>query len=100
MLWKGRRLMPAVSPTSNTTNKVMARARVLAKDAETAVARRTDRMFACLLIFQWLAGLVLALSYSPETWQGALRRTHPHVWAALCLGAAIISLPIVLAWKL
>ena len=92
--------MSAVNSTSTTANQVSLRTRILVTEADTTVARRTDRMFACLLFFQWVAGLAVALFVSPEMWQGALRQTHPHVWAALFLGAAILSLPIVLVWQL
>jgi PAS domain S-box-containing protein len=61
------------------------------------VHRRTDRMFAGLMILQWVAGVAAALWISPRTWAGTDSQTHPHVWAALFLGAAISSLPIVLA---
>lgn len=61
------------------------------------VHKRTDRMFAGLMLLQWVAGLVAALIISPKTWAGSESHTHPHVWAALLLGGAISSLPIVLA---
>lgn len=61
------------------------------------VYRRTDRMFAALMILQWVAGVAAALWVSPKTWAGTESQTHPHVWAALFLGGAISSLPIVLA---
>jgi len=61
------------------------------------VYRRTDRMFAALMTLQWVAGLAAALWVSPKTWAGTESQTHPHVWAALFLGGAISSLPIVLA---
>lgn len=61
------------------------------------VYRRTDRMFAALMTLQWVAGVAAALWVSPKTWAGTESQTHPHVWAALFLGGAISSLPIVLA---
>ena len=61
------------------------------------VYRRTDRMFAALMTLQWVAGVAAALWVSPKTWTGTESQTHPHVWAALFLGGAISSLPIVLA---
>lgn len=61
------------------------------------VYRRTDRMFAALMTLQWVAGVAAALWVSPKTWAGTESQTHPHVWAALILGGAISSLPIVLA---
>ena len=61
------------------------------------VHMRTDRMFAGLMVIQWVAGVAAALWISPKTWAGAESHTHPHVWAALFLGGAISSLPILLA---
>ena len=59
------------------------RTRELAAGYRDAIYRRTDRMFAGLLVFQWLAAVALALWVSPLTWAGAVSRTHPHVWAAV-----------------
>jgi PAS domain S-box-containing protein len=61
------------------------------------VHRRTDRMFAALMGLQWLAGIAAALWVSPKAWEGTASHTHPHVWAAVFLGGAISSLPIILA---
>jgi signal transduction histidine kinase/CheY-like chemotaxis protein/HPt (histidine-containing phosphotransfer) domain-containing protein len=57
-------------------------------------------MFAGLLVCQWLAGIAAALWLSPLAWAGTSSQTHLHVWAALFLGGAIISLPVALAiWR-
>lgn len=61
------------------------------------IHRRTDRLFACLMVVQWLAGIGAALWISPTSWSGAQSSMHIHVWAAVFLGGAIASLPIVLA---
>ncbi len=58
----------------------------------------TDRLFGALMVMQWLAGIVVVLTISPRTWQGAASQTHPHLWAALALGGLITSLPVLLAW--
>jgi PAS domain S-box-containing protein len=49
------------------------------------------------MTLQWLAGIAAALWVSPKTWVGMASHTHPHVWAAVFLGGAISSLPIMLA---
>jgi PAS domain S-box-containing protein len=54
-------------------------------------------MFAGLMALQWLAGVAAALWISPKAWEGGSSHTHPHVWAAVFLGGAISSLPIILA---
>ena len=68
----------------------------LAEEARQRVYRRTDRLFAGLLVFQWLAAIVLALWVTPLTWAGSISRTHPHVWGAVLLGLAVIALPVAL----
>ncbi|MGH8048849.1 MAG: hypothetical protein ACREKL_16530, partial [Chthoniobacterales bacterium] len=61
--------------------------------------RRTDRMFAWLMVIQWLAGIGAALWISPRAWEGQFSHTHIHVWAALFLGGIIAGFPIFLAWR-
>jgi two-component system, NtrC family, sensor histidine kinase HydH len=63
-----------------------------------AVLRRTDRLFAGLLIAEWLGGIGLALFLSPYAWSGKERSVHVHVLAALLLGGIITSFPVALAW--
>jgi PAS domain S-box-containing protein len=73
------------------------RAAVLFAEHQQRIVRRTDRLFAGLLVVEWLAGIVAALVISPRTWAGSLSQTHLHVWAALILGGAIVAFPIYLA---
>jgi two-component system cell cycle sensor histidine kinase/response regulator CckA len=61
------------------------------------ICQSTDRMFALLMAIQWVAGIIAAYWISPLTWAGTTSQTHMHVWAALILGGAISSLPIMLA---
>ncbi len=61
--------------------------------------RHTDRLFARLLAFQWLASVAIAIWVSPFTWIGSTSAIHFHVWIAVLLGGGIISLPLLLAWK-
>ena len=55
---------------------------------------QVDRMFAGLMMLQWVAGIVAALVISPKTWSGASSSIHPHVWAAFIIGGAAASVPI------
>lgn len=61
--------------------------------------RRTDHMFAWLMGVQWIVGIILAFTVSPYAWDGATSYIHAHVWAAVLLGGAITSLPILLVWR-
>ena len=76
-----------------------ARADALFQAAEDKIYVRTDRLFARLMIFQWLAGIVAAVWISPQTWIGATSYVHWHVWAAIILGGAITGFPVFLVWK-
>ncbi len=58
---------------------------------------RIDRMFAVLLVVQYVAGIIGALLVSPYAWEGKDRVLHMHVWVAILGGAGIIILPILLA---
>lgn len=64
---------------------------------QQVIYKRTDRMFAVLMVLQWLAGIAAACWLSPKTWIGTISQTHIHVWAALFLGGAISAFPIALA---
>jgi PAS domain S-box-containing protein len=57
----------------------------------------TDRLFAWLLLAQWLFGILLASWISPRTWAGLSSTLHPHIGVSILLGGAIISVPALLA---
>ena len=57
----------------------------------------TDRLFAKLMVGQWLFAIVIALVVSPYAWEGRVRTVHAHVWFAIFLGGAISVFPIALA---
>src|SRR5687768_7177910 len=62
------------------------------------IHRRTDRMFAGLMGFQWLLGILFALWVSPLAWEGPVSRTHLHVWTAVVVGGIISLFPALLAF--
>ena len=72
-------------------------ARQIAAERLTEQYRRTDRMFAKLLVFEYAAGIATAAWISPFAWAGSGSYVHSHVWLATLLGAVIASLPILLA---
>src|ERR1700686_5427345 len=61
------------------------------------IYKSTDRLFAGLMGFQWIAGIVFALWVSPLAWSGSVSRTHIHVWAAIVVGGIISLFPALLA---
>ena len=64
----------------------------------SSICRQTDRMFAILMLVQWIAGIVVASWVSPRTWSGSESSIHFHVWVAIVLGALINVLPILLGF--
>lgn len=59
-----------------------------------AIYRRTDRVFAILMLLQWVFGIIAAIVISPRTWSGTSSHVHQHVWSAVFLGGTISALPI------
>src|SRR5260370_23897981 len=73
------------------------RAEYIFERERRVILKRTDRLFAQLMVGQWLFGILIAVVYSPCGWAGRTRAIHEHVYAAVFLGAAIASLPVLLA---
>src|SRR6266567_3615801 len=74
------------------------RADSLFKQSQNAIYRRVDRLFAGLMIFQWIGGLIAALVISPRAWEGSTSHVHIHVWLALFFGGLITLFPVLLAF--
>src|SRR5258708_23898573 len=72
----------------------------LFREEQDGIHVRTDHLFAWLMGLQWLGAIGTALVISPRSWAGAQQSTHVHVYAAIFLGGAIVSLPIILALTL
>ncbi|MBI1852483.1 MAG: response regulator [Planctomycetes bacterium] len=70
-----------------------ARAQVLFEQHRQSILQRTDRLFAFLLLAEWVAGIAAALWISPKTWAGTYSETHVHVWAAVILGGLVAVPP-------
>jgi PAS domain S-box-containing protein len=71
------------------------RAEELFQQHRQEIFRHTDKLFAKLMLVQWVFCIVLALVISPRTWDGDSSQVHIHVWAAIFLGGAISLFP---AW--
>jgi signal transduction histidine kinase len=71
--------------------------RQLLSSQHQRVRASTDRLFSALMTVQWLGAIVVAWVVSPETWEGATSRVHPHVWAAVVLGLLFTAFPVFLA---
>jgi signal transduction histidine kinase len=60
------------------------------------IYRQADRMFAGLMILQWIAGIVFAVWVSPAVSRAPMPLLT-HLWAALALGGVISLVPALLA---
>jgi hypothetical protein len=77
---------------------IAARAAELLQEQSKVRRAKVDRMFALLLVLQWIAGIVGAIMVSPYAWEGKERVLHMHVWVAILGGAGIAILPVLLAY--
>lgn len=73
------------------------RAESLYQEQVTARHVRADRLFAVLMVVQWLFAILLAVLISPFAWDGEVRAFHPHLYAAVFLGGAIAVAPFLLS---
>jgi hypothetical protein len=68
-------------------------------NAQNDVRRsKVDRLFAGLLVVQWIASIIAAFVVSPYAWAGKEHVLHMHVWVAILGGAGITILPVMLAF--
>jgi signal transduction histidine kinase/ActR/RegA family two-component response regulator len=74
-----------------------ARVEALVLHDHRRLCAQTDRVFAFLLLAQWLFSIVLAVAISPLTWAGGQAAVHPHVWIAVVVGGLVCALPAYLA---
>jgi PAS domain S-box-containing protein len=58
------------------------------------IYRSTDRLFARLMFFQWIFGIIIAFLVAPFTWEGQSSQVHIHIRGAIFLGGAISIFPI------
>ncbi|HEV3112275.1 MAG TPA: response regulator [Candidatus Binataceae bacterium] len=86
--------MQAIASARNLSPRAAA---IFAED-EGYILRRTDHLFAALMVVQWAAAIIAALWISPRAWAGAYSQTHIHVWAAVFLGGAIVLFPLLLVF--
>src|SRR5712675_1800499 len=91
--------MQALNGDTKFSNATLERAKTLFQESLSEVHKRTDRLFARVMIAQWLAGIAIAFWLSPRTWIGASNQWHLHVWASIFIGGLLAGFPVWLAWK-
>src|SRR5689334_12104573 len=82
---------------SDLEAQIARRGETLFREHRDVIHRRTDRLFAGLMLLQWAAAILAAYWLSPLTWAGRYITTHLHVWAAWLLGCTITLFPVSLA---
>jgi signal transduction histidine kinase/CheY-like chemotaxis protein len=85
-----------VTEPATLTSRPVHRVEDLFRELQDRNSRRTDRMFAWLMAAQWVFAVGYALWSTPYTWSAGQRFLHPHVLAAVVLGAVLTSLPVAL----
>jgi PAS domain S-box-containing protein len=73
------------------------RAAVLYRQHQQEICLRADRLFASLLLCEWLVALVLAVGVAPLAWADKSAPPESFLPLAVFLGGAIIGLPCLLA---
>jgi PAS domain S-box-containing protein len=76
------------------SNLGVGRADELFQNHQQEIYRETDQLFARLMLFQWVAAILMAIIICPRAWAGQSSSIHFHVWAAIFLGGAISIFPI------
>jgi signal transduction histidine kinase len=90
-------LVDLTATDSALQQRIRDRAEFLRHEHQVALWTQTDRLFAGLLILQWLACIVLALWLSPLAWRGLDHYVHPHVWVAVIIGGWVTTIPVWMA---
>ena len=76
---------------------IAARAEELHREQNDKRNIRVSRMFAGLLVVQYIACVGAAFVVSPYAWAGKERVLHMHVWIAILAGAGVTLLPVLMA---
>ena len=84
------------APVSNASE----RAAALVAAQFATISRRTDCLFAWLLVLQFLAGIVAAVEFSPSPLEGFSwpRANSPTAWAVI-IGGVTSGIPLLLIWR-
>lgn len=88
----------SIEETLAADSALSRRAHELLNQELDRVWQRTDRAFVILMGLQWIFAILMALTLSPQTWEGTLSRTHINVYAAIFLGGTLALFPAYLGW--
>ncbi len=85
-----------MSDASAHKERALARAESRFEEHYSEVTKKSDRLFAYLLLGQWAFGILIAALFSPYGWEGKASAVHNHIYIALGMGALINVLPLTL----
>src|SRR5436853_3226573 len=71
------------------------RAAKLFEERFDANVRRVDRLFAYLMMGQWIFAILTAIFFSPRAWMGKVHQAPSHLVVAIVLGGIITAPPVV-----
>src|SRR5438874_10562904 len=86
--------MSEIAQQSLQSNGWTDRADELFQQHRQEIYRNTDQLSARLMLFQWVAAIMIAMIISPRTWVDQSSYIHIHIWAAIFMGGAITVFPI------
>ncbi|QDT99945.1 ATP-binding protein [Gimesia aquarii] len=89
--------MSSTIESTNHDDAISERVESLYQNNRLEIFKRTDRLFACLMVLQWIGSIIAAYWISPRAWSGTESEIHLHIWAAILLGGLISLFPIYLA---
>lgn len=94
-------MSPAQAPLAANADEdsLETAARALYSGRRAKVAHRTDRFTAWVLVFEWIAGVLIGANVTPRTWSGLSSETHFHFNLALYGGGLLAAVPGLLAWR-
>jgi hypothetical protein len=90
--------METVRDDDAAVDAIMTRASNFLRQQLAENHRKTDRIFAVLMMAQWAFGILLALVVSPYGWAGKTNAMNIHVPIAVLLGGVLSGVPIALAY--
>ena len=75
------------------------RAERLYQEQWQQTVRRVDRMFAYLMLGQWILAIAFSMFFSPYGWGGETQTTSLHIYGAIFIGGLITGPPVYPAFR-
>jgi len=89
--------MSSPHPLQTNPARVDRLARRIFDEQLDSIRRTLDRVFAAVMIVQWMLSIAFAAVMSPNTWVGASSQVHFHVYLAVIMGGLLCLFPLFFA---